>query len=50
MPVLKHPHESIFGGGEANALGQLHRTLIHIVVAHESADKADDDCGGCGWD
>jgi hypothetical protein len=46
VTVFKHLHKGIFGGRKANALGQLNRTLIHVVVANEATDEADDDCGG----
>jgi hypothetical protein len=48
VTIFKHLHKSTFGGRKANALGQLNRALVHIVVANEATDKADDDRGGCG--
>jgi hypothetical protein len=48
VPVFKHLNERIFGSGDANALGQLNRALVHIVVANKATDKTDDDCGGRG--
>lgn len=47
-PIFEHSHVSVFGNGGADALGQLDRAVMKIVMCDEAADETDDYFGRRG--
>jgi hypothetical protein len=45
VTILENLNVSIFWNGALNALREFYRTVVRIVVPHESADEADHDGG-----
>src|SRR5579864_6834703 len=45
VPVLKDLNIGILGKRSVHALSQPNRPVMRIIVAHESADKTDDNAG-----
>jgi hypothetical protein len=49
VTVLENLNEVVLGNALANALGELNRLLVLVIVTHEAANKTDENIGRRRW-